>query len=189
MDDILKFDWNNEGELNANLKKWAYNYDLIIMEQDEDLLFHDIEWTKHVLPFVFDKECIKREYIVGNFSDFIRQCFLLRKENEIKQIQSLFIPGLTAFYLETTDKLIGNCIDYFLSCKLIFDTPKQANIEQVKHVGKLLLNGLTNVAKINEPTITVSGNYQITSTSSVICHICIDRKTGNYKYNGYSPCD
>lgn len=188
MDEILKFDWNNESELNDNLKKWAYGDDLILMEQDEDLLFHDIAWTQIIFPFMLDKNCIKREYIISNFLDFIREVFLHRKEIEIEQINSIFIARLKTFHLETNDTLIGNCIDYFSSCKLIFDNPKQVDIEQVKHIGKLLLNGLTNVSKINEPTITESGNYQITSTSSVTYHVCINRKTGKYKYNGYSPC-
>ncbi|RZJ54064.1 MAG: hypothetical protein EOO44_06410 [Flavobacterium sp.] len=59
----------------------------------------------------------------------------------------------------------------------------------MKHIGKLLLNGLTNIAKINEPTISTSGNYQITSTSSVVRHLCIDKVTGHYKYNVYKPCE
>ena len=189
MDEILKFDWNDEVELKANLEKWAYNDDLILMEQDEDLLFHDIEWTEVVFPFMFDEKCVKREYIISNFLDYMREIFLHRKANEIEQVQKLFIDDMTAYYSLTGDSLIGDCVSYYFSCKQIFDNPSNPNFEQVKHIGKLLLNGLTNLAKINEPTISTSGNYQITSASSIMRHICVDRQTGHYKYNGYKPCE
>lgn len=189
MGEILKFDWNDEVELKANLENWAYNDDLILLEQDEDLLFHDIEWTEVVLPFIFDKKCIKREYILNNFLGYIREVFLYRKTKEIEQIQKLFIDDMTTHYSISGDSLIGNGIDYYFSCKRIFYHPLEPNIEQAKHIAKLLLNGLTNTSKINEPTISTSGNYQITSTSSVVCHLCIDKVTGHYKYNGYKPCE
>ena len=188
MDEILEFDWNDETELKANLEKWAYNDELILMEQDEDLLFHNIEWTEIVFPFMFDTKCVKREYIISNFLDFIRQMFLHRKSQEIEQIQKWFIDDMTAYCSVTGDSSIGDCVSYYFSCKQIFDNPLNPNFEQVKHIGKLLLNGLTNVAKINEPTISASGNYQITLTSSVVCHLCVDKVTGHYKYNGYKPC-
>ena len=189
MDEILKFDWNDEIELKANLKKWAYNDDLILMEQDEDLLFHDIEWTEVVFPFMFDEKCVKREYIIHTFIDYMREIFLHRKANEIEQMQKLFIYDMTDYYSVTCDSLIGDCVSYYFSCKQIFENPLNPNFEQVKHIGKILLNGLTNTAKINEPTISTTGNYQITSTSSVVCHLCIDKVTGHYKYNGYKPCE
>ncbi len=187
--DEIKFDWDDIDELKVNLKKWAYNDDLILMEQDEDLLFHDIEWTEIVFPFMFDVKCSKRNSIIRNFEDFIREMFLHRKAQEIEQIQKLFIHDMVVHYSATNDRLIGDCIDYFLSCKTIFDTPQKATVEKVKHIGKLLLNGLTNVSKINEPTILANGSFQITSTSSVTCYLCVDSQTGQYKYNGYRPCE
>ena len=127
VDDLLKFDWDNIDELKVNLEKWAYNDDFILMEQDEDLLFHNIEWTEIVFPFMFDEKCVKREYIISNFLDYLREIFLHRKAHEIEQIHKLFIDDMTVYYSVTNDTLIGDCIGYYLSCKQIFDTPKQVD--------------------------------------------------------------
>jgi hypothetical protein len=35
----LNFDWNNKEELKENLLKWAYDESLILLEDDEDVLF------------------------------------------------------------------------------------------------------------------------------------------------------
>lgn len=40
----LNFDWNNKEELKENLLKWAYDESLILLEDDEDILFFDNEW-------------------------------------------------------------------------------------------------------------------------------------------------
>ncbi|WP_336732590.1 hypothetical protein [Chryseobacterium sp. VD8] len=35
----LNFDWNNKEELKENLLKWAYDESLILLEDDEDVIF------------------------------------------------------------------------------------------------------------------------------------------------------
>jgi len=118
MSEILDFDWNNPADSKVNLKKWAYDDHWLLMEQDEDLLFHDIAWTEIVFPFMFDEKCCKRAYIIGTFSNYIRILFLRREFEKIEQIQKMFIDPMAAYYAKTGDNLIGNCIDYYLTCKL-----------------------------------------------------------------------
>ncbi|MDO3426997.1 hypothetical protein QWT87_19125 [Chryseobacterium sp. APV1] len=36
---VLNFDWSNKAALKENLLKWAYDENLILLEDDEDVLF------------------------------------------------------------------------------------------------------------------------------------------------------
>ncbi len=118
MDEILNFDWNDPADLKVNLEKWAYNDHFYLMEEDEDLLFHDIAWTEIVFPFMFDEKCCKRVAIIGTFSNFIRILFLRRESEKTEQIEKMFIDPMAAYYSKTGDDLIGNCVNYYRSCKL-----------------------------------------------------------------------
>ena len=96
MDYTLDFDWNNKDELKINLKRWAYDKNAILLEQDEDLLFHDMVWTEMVFPFMFDENCIKREYIIVNkinliFSIVYKNTLWISKFVNIDQKLNIFV--------------------------------------------------------------------------------------------------
>lgn len=119
MDYTLNFDWSNKDELKINLKKWAYDENAILMEQDEDLLFHDMMWNEIVFPFMFDKNCIKRECIISNLKGYIREIFSRKKSlSDLEKIQELFINNMQTYCSETNDPLICDCVEYFMQCKI-----------------------------------------------------------------------
>ncbi len=55
------------------VKEWAYDEDLILMEQDEDLLLYDFELIPTLLELAGDKECPKGDYAFYILCQFSRE--------------------------------------------------------------------------------------------------------------------
>jgi hypothetical protein len=114
----LNFDWNNKEELKENLLKWAYDESLILLEDDEDVLFFDNEWMGIIFPYIFDEKCAKRGFIILILKNYIRDCFLRRRSlSELETIQKLFVSEMQAYCSVKKDSLIQDCVEYFMVCK------------------------------------------------------------------------
>lgn len=99
----IDWNWKTPEEFKSIVEKWAYDENLYFLDQDEDLMFYNIEWTEAVSPFMFDEKCVKRKYIIDNFLEYMRTLFLNRNTNEIKLIEKNFINDMVAFYSVTND--------------------------------------------------------------------------------------
>lgn len=60
----------------ADLREWAYGEEVELMEQDEDLLLHDINYMPVLLEFIRDSSCPKSEYILRIVGYFGQLCLL-----------------------------------------------------------------------------------------------------------------
>ncbi|WP_288462595.1 hypothetical protein [uncultured Chryseobacterium sp.] len=113
---ILNFDWNNKAALKENLLKWAYDENLILLEDDEDVLFFDNEWMGIIFPYMFDEKCIKRDYIIFILKNYIRDSFSRRRSlAELETIQELFIDEMQDYCSVNNDQLIKDAIAYFFT--------------------------------------------------------------------------
>ncbi|OVE57052.1 hypothetical protein [Chryseobacterium mucoviscidosis] len=123
---ILNFDWSNKAALKENLLKWAYDENLILLEDDEDVLFFDNEWMGTIFPYMFDEKCIKRDYIIFILKNYIRDSFSRRRSlAELETIQELFIDEMQDYCSVNNDQLIKDAIAYFLRCKTRLEKNKK----------------------------------------------------------------
>jgi len=123
---ILNFDWSNKAVLKENLLKWAYDENLILLEDDEDVLFFDNEWMGIIFPYMFDEKCIKRDYIIFILKNYIRDSFSRRRSlAELETIQELFIDEMQDYCSVNNDQLIKDAIAYFLRCKTRLEKNKK----------------------------------------------------------------
>ncbi|REC51218.1 MULTISPECIES: hypothetical protein [Chryseobacterium] len=123
---VLNFDWSNKAALKENLLKWAYDENLILLEDDEDVLFFDNEWMGIIFPYMFDEKCIKRDYIIFILKNYIRDSFSRRRSlAELETIQELFIDEMQDYCSVNNDQLIKDAIDYFLRCKTRLEKNKK----------------------------------------------------------------
>lgn len=56
--------WEGPIDVGA-LKAWAYDDNLILMEQDEDLLLHDPDFVEPLIALAEDDDCLKGPYILS----------------------------------------------------------------------------------------------------------------------------
>lgn len=66
----------------SDLREWAYNDDIELMEQDEDLLLHDVKYMPVLLACVRDQDCPKSGYIFGIIAHFGQLRLLHRLSDE-----------------------------------------------------------------------------------------------------------
>lgn len=122
----LNFDWSNKEALKENLLKWAYDENLILLEDDEDVLFFDNECMGIIFPYMFDEKCIKRDYIIFILKNYIRDSFSRRRSlAELETIQELFIDEMQDYCSVNNDQLIKDAIAYFLCCKTRLEKNKK----------------------------------------------------------------
>lgn len=63
----------DEGEPDeAMIRRWAYDLDAQLMEQDEDLILHDWTFAQTILDLAAEPRCPKAEYILDIWDDFTR---------------------------------------------------------------------------------------------------------------------
>lgn len=63
----------DEGELDdAMIRRWAFDPDAELAQQDEDLALHDWRFSETVLDLAADPSCPKAEYILDIWEDFTR---------------------------------------------------------------------------------------------------------------------
>lgn len=124
----LNFDWSNKEALKENLLKWSYDESLVLLEDDEDVLFFDNEWMGIIFPYMFDEKCIKRNYIILILKNYIRDSFLRRRSlSELETIQELFVDEMQTYCSVKNDHLMQDCVDYFIFCKNKFEKGHRRN--------------------------------------------------------------
>lgn len=66
----------------SDLREWAYNDDIELLEQDEDLLLHDVKYIPVLLECVRDQDCPKSDYIFSIIAYFGQLRLLHRLSGE-----------------------------------------------------------------------------------------------------------
>ena len=76
-------DWNPTDE---TLRRWAYDEDLELAEQDEDLVLHSAGYVPLLLEFAADPACSKQAYCLGILTYFAQLQVLHRQVGSVEAI-------------------------------------------------------------------------------------------------------
>jgi hypothetical protein len=66
----------------AEVREWAYDWEVELIEQDEDLLLHDLRYMQVLAECVRDAACPKSEYIISIIGSFCQLRLLHRRVQE-----------------------------------------------------------------------------------------------------------
>jgi hypothetical protein len=161
------------------LKEWAYDEDLIFMEQDEDLLLYDFELVPTLLELAGDKECPKGNYVFCILCQFSREQVTRGAshggpEALKKVVESLLLQpeGMPKQWQEYTARLLS----YFYAPK------KDSKNEAHEKAHDLLIGVAGRVGDVLETNSTTSDVWRFTLKTSITEYIEVNVQTGAFKY-------
>ncbi len=164
------------------VKEWAYDEDLILMEQDEDLLLYDFELIPTLLELAGDKDCPKGDYAFYILCQFSREQVTRGAsrggpEALKKVVESLPLQpeGMPKQWQEYVTRLLS----YYFE-------PKKCSKNEAQEKAHNLLRGIAGrVGDVLETNSTVPDVWRFTLKTSVTEHIEVNIKTGTFKYVPY----
>ncbi|WBQ17860.1 hypothetical protein [Sphingobium yanoikuyae] len=108
----------DEGELNdAMIRRWAFDPDAELAQQDEDLALHDWRFAETILDLAADPNCPKADYILDIWDDFTRNQTLHQVSSDLKEARHALVlaeqynghSGLARWIADQTARL--NCVE------------------------------------------------------------------------------
>ncbi len=76
-------DWNPDP---ATLRRWAYDENLLLSDQDEDLALYREEHLPVLLPFADDPACPKADYILSCLDGYLMDTVLRGTDSQLKAL-------------------------------------------------------------------------------------------------------
>ncbi len=97
----------------ALIRRWAYDPDAELMEQDEDLVLHDWEFTETILELAADPSCPKAEYILSIWEEFTRHHAVHQVPSDLEAARHALAvaeeyghhPGVSRWIADQTQRL------------------------------------------------------------------------------------
>jgi len=137
----------------ADLREWAYHEEVELMEQDEDLLLHDVRYMPVLLECARDPDCPKSVYIF-NIISYCGQLRLLHKV--LEETRSLSETISTQLLLPGGERLAE--LQYLISAAELLASPREISIEAADRLAYDLL--VRNTARTLSFTGSVVDEYR-----------------------------
>lgn len=168
-------DW---GEITEELIRiWAFDPDLLLLEQDEDLLLHDEPLVPCLLQLADDNNCPKNFYIYSTLCQYSRELVTRGKQHgfeKIRRIVSMAIPNghRSRQWFEYSSRLISH-----LDRNSVTD---EKTADQIAH--DLLIGIAGRFGDIQNLSIPHEHLFHYRLNTSVEENLTIDKTTGQFSY-------
>lgn len=178
MDTQPQFGWFGSPE---HLQTWAYDEDMELSDQDEDLLVYAIECLPALLDCAVDENCPKRDYIIRCIDYSLRDQALKGQGRNLEELTKAV--AVIAAYSDRLDK------DWLFTLRKRLEArTKSRRIEtetEATEIGQSLLFGigvLGDIAAIDDgKTWILERRYG----SNYVEAISISKRDGGMQYLGY----
>lgn len=174
----------DEGELDdAMIRRWAFDWDAELLQQDEDLLLHDWRFSSTMLNLAADPDCPKAEYVLDIWEDFTRHSTAHQVPSDIEAAHKalrLAEPhkdhgGIARWIADQSNRL--RCVGGI----------GEVDRETALWMGDTLLNGRVRSCPIDIVSETTA-QFLVQLSVPHGSHkewILIDRATGKFRYSRY----
>jgi len=130
MEEEILYDVN---PLPETVRKWAYDDNVLLLDQDEDLILHGVEYVPLLLEFASDRKCPKREYSL-QILDYFGKLSLLHRTAEAHDIGSFARKHISA----ELESVRGWACD-FVRVLEILEHPRRLSGSQMEWTAKYLI--------------------------------------------------
>ncbi|WP_035333776.1 hypothetical protein [Dyadobacter crusticola] len=163
------------------LQLWAYDLDLYLTEQDEDLILHSNQYLPALLQFACDCSCPKKEYCFSILEHHVEH---LLSRRDIKLIDEAAVIISQIENVTDTGVLEWRASFYWIS--ELIASPRKLNFEEMQEIASFLI-GTTGETPILT-TVTISGYFQFEQTFEVYTdYLYINPSTSDWKYSHRLP--
>ncbi|MGI8982503.1 MAG: hypothetical protein ACR2FY_24995 [Pirellulaceae bacterium] len=161
------------------VRRWAYNDDLVFIEQDEDLILHDTKYVPLLLEFASDPSCPKGGYSLGILEDFGK--LQLRHRTD----ETLEIAAHARRYLNASEGEVKAWATDFVRAFEMLVTPKAISDTDTEWLARYLIKYGRQFCK----TGRLLGPYTEFKawTDSYAIFLYVNQNSGIWKHSTYQP--
>lgn len=170
--------WDGDDLTPEVVREWGYDEGLLLMEQDEEVLLHDIAYVPVLLELAGDDGCPKQEYVFYILCDFIRGLALARSAAGVDMLEKAY-----SYVSEPVVGLVRQWHEYV--GRLLSYARPSGRVDRVKAVRMAadLLRGAGNrIGAVVESKADTSGWRRFTLRTGVVEHLEVCAATGEYRY-------
>lgn len=175
--------YNNVNPTPSEVRAWGYDKNALFLEQDEDLILHDVAYAPILVELAADNACPKQEYAASILSYFSQLTLLHRNRSDADVLAALagsanveeapLVQRWREWYLWLYDRLIH---------PRTFATDESDRAAWLLGVGDYCYRDFTATGrKINGYT------EYLASTSSFRLYIYVGGISGSWQTSGYKP--
>lgn len=167
------------------VRDWGYNENVVFIDQDEDLVLHDVEYIQILMELASDTNCPKNNYCLNTLQHFTQVHLARRNTSEIFEIENC-ISQYDGMISQEVEKWKGM---FFYLLDLIRN-PQQIDEQVAEGVAHYLTVGDFTIRHFQKLR-TISENIveYLASTESYKEYIYIDLKTAFWQVSKYSRLD
>jgi hypothetical protein len=177
-EDTILNDWNPS---ESTLRRWAFDENLFLSEQDEDLVLHRREYLPILIPLADDPSCPKASYILACLDFYLMFLVLRGNDKHLDEVREGAALAELARHesLHRWAALQRRRLQYRAGIGPV-------NREQALVMGEELLNGICRLAQISVIEESASSWTVQLSVPPIHRHkekLVIDKATGRFVFS------
>jgi hypothetical protein len=165
-----------------DIRLWAYDENLILMNQGEDVLLCDLEYVPLLLELMADESCPKRQDIFNVLCQLSRVCYLFPQQDGwlaleqnldlAKDTQKAYVSEWANYMCLLQSYLAGT---FFVDKKLALT------------MGQHIINGPGRIAPVRLTKRSMPEWWELSATTSFQEYLYINKKTGHFRHERSDP--
>lgn len=161
--------------------EWAYDPDMFLMEQDEELILHDDELVPMTLPLMDDPHCPKGEIIFFTVCNYSRE--LMTRIPQGREALSNLVSRIS----EPTEHSSRKWYEYATRLLSYLEPAGPVDEEKARVIAQDLLLNPGRVGRLRRTKAPNQGWFRFTLQTSVAEHVDICAATGEFRYTPWYP--
>ncbi len=166
------------------IKAWAYDENLLLVDQDEDLILENTRYLDILIDFTFDNNCLKRDYCISIIESLIHNKLVNRDVEELKRIDK----SINSLDQITEQIWLVELKEKFNKKFKIILEPTQLDYWQCREIAFDLNIGSYEIKGIDEKRTFGNGVIEFKSVHSAFDQFFyINPNNGNWKLSKFKP--
>jgi hypothetical protein len=169
----------------AMIRRWAYDLETDLVEQDEDLLLRQWEFSEVMLELAADAECPRADDIIGIWDEFARNSIVHQRPYDIAQVRQ----ALEVAPRFSNAAPVRRWIEDQSARLALVDGIGPVGREKALRMGNTLLNGIARASAISV-TVEDPDFFDIELSVPGYAHrewLRICKATGRFRYSRHWP--
>ncbi|WP_439555406.1 hypothetical protein [Dyadobacter sp.] len=166
---------------NDQLMLWAYDLDLYLTDQDEDLVLHSNQYIATLFQLACDDNCPKKDYCFSILKHHFQHLLAKRDIDQISEAMTM----ITEVQAVADANARGWLADLFWISALI-KCPRRLNFEEMQKIASFIIGTDNEIPTLT--TVSQTGYLHFEQSFELYKdHLYIHQSTSDWKYSHITP--
>jgi hypothetical protein len=170
-----------------DVREWGYDENMYFMEQDEDLLLYSPYYYPVLIELCLDEKCPKSNFAYSILVESSRGIVLGKNWHYIEKLKQVIATKNSDW-----GKPLLDWVNYITRLLGYLQIPFVVSHSKALSMGRDLLvgfNSFNHKEDVRETNRKLKSYWEIVFPGIYPKYLCINKRTGEFVYNGSTSCD